>query len=48
MIESKSIRTSPGQNTVQFNTKNLAQGMYHVMIFDSKNNASVHKVMVQH
>lgn len=48
MIESKSINTIPGQNTVQFNTKNLAQGMYHVMIFDSKNNSSVHKVMVQH
>jgi hypothetical protein len=48
MVESKSINASIGANTIQFNTKNLAQGIYNVLIFDSKNNSSVHKIVVQH
>lgn len=48
MIETKSINTSIGQNKIEFNVSNLAQGIYNVLIFDSKNNSSVHKISVQH
>ena len=48
MIETKSINTAIGQNKIEFNVSNLAQGIYNVLIFDSKNNSSVHKISVQH
>ena len=48
MIETKSIKTATGQNKIEFNVSNLAQGIYNVLIFDSKNNSSVHKISVQH
>jgi hypothetical protein len=48
MIETKSIKTTLGTNKITFNVSKLAQGMYNVLIFDSKNNSSVHKITVQH
>jgi hypothetical protein len=37
-----------GKNSIQFKTSGLAAGTYHVILFDSKNNSSVHQVLVQH
>lgn len=48
VIESKSVKMDAGKNSIQFNTSNLAAGTYHVMLFDSKNNSSVHKIVVNH
>jgi hypothetical protein len=48
VVETKSVRLDAGAQTIQFNTSALSSGLYHLMIFDSKNNSSVHKVVVQH
>jgi len=48
VLESKSVSLNAGKNTIDFNAKNLANGMYHVMVFDSKNNSSVHKIVIAH
>jgi len=48
VIESKSVNMQAGKNNLQFNTSALATGTYHLMLFDSKNNSSVHKIQVQH
>jgi hypothetical protein len=48
MIETKSVKTTLGTNKITFNVSKLAQGIYNVLIFDSKNNSSVHKITVQH
>jgi len=48
VIENKSFKAQTGANNFQFNTSRLASGTYHLMLFDSKNNSSVHKIMVQH
>lgn len=48
VIESKSVKMDAGKNSIQFNTSNIAAGTYHVMLFDSKNNSSVHKIIVNH
>jgi hypothetical protein len=48
VIESKSVKMQAGKNTMNFNTSHLASGTYNVMLFDSKNNSSVHQVIVQH
>jgi len=48
VIESKSVNMQEGKNTMSFTTNNLASGVYNVMLFDSKNNSSVHQVIVQH
>lgn len=48
VIESKSVKMNKGDNKISFNTSTLAAGTYHVMLFDSKNNSSVHKILVQH
>ncbi|GBL36303.1 hypothetical protein EMGBS15_18980 [Filimonas sp.] len=48
VIESKSVKMQAGKNAIQFNTSRLAAGTYHVLLFDSKNNSSVHQVEVAH
>ena len=48
MIETKTVKTTLGSNKITFNVSKLAQGIYNVLIFDSKNNSSVHKISVQH
>lgn len=48
IIDSKVTRLNAGKNTISFNAANLANGVYNVMVFDSKNNSSVHKIIVQH
>jgi hypothetical protein len=48
IVDSKVLRLNTGKNTIQFNAANLANGVYNVMVFDSKNNSSVHKIIVQH
>ncbi len=48
IIESKSVKMDAGKNSIQFKTSGLAAGTYHVILFDSKNNSSVHQVLVQH
>ncbi len=48
IVDSKVLRLNAGKNTIQFNAANLANGVYNVMVFDSKNNSSVHKIIVQH
>lgn len=46
MVASKSFSSAQGKNTIEFDARNLAQGLYHVMIIDSKNNSSVQSVNV--
>ncbi|MGI9190979.1 MAG: T9SS type A sorting domain-containing protein [Chitinophagaceae bacterium] len=48
VIESRRLQTQVGNNTMRFETSSLANGIYHLMIFDSKKNASVHEVLVRH
>lgn len=46
VIEAKSLEMNIGKNTIEFNTTNLASGIYNVILFDSNKNASVHQVVV--
>jgi hypothetical protein len=48
IVESTVQRLNGGKNNIRFNASNLANGIYNVMIFDSKGNSAVHKVVVQH
>ena len=48
IVESTVQRLNGGKNNIRFNAANLANGVYNVMIFDSKGNSAVHKVVVQH
>lgn len=48
IVESKTTNTTIGNNKISFNTSSIAAGVYHIMLFDSKNNSSVHRVVVQH
>lgn len=48
VIASKSIQANQGNNILEFDVRNLAQGVYNVIILDSKNNSSVQKVIVSH
>ncbi len=48
VVASKALRLNTGINTVDFPSASLASGIYHLMLFDSKGNSSVHKVTVQH
>jgi len=48
IVDSKVVKLNAGKNLIQFNAANLSNGIYNVMVFDSKNNSSVHKVIVQH
>lgn len=41
IVCSKSARYTVGNNVLEYNVSDLPQGLYHVMIFDEKNNASV-------
>ncbi|HRG57516.1 MAG TPA: T9SS type A sorting domain-containing protein [Bacteroidia bacterium] len=47
VINSKMSQLKSGTNNIDFDATQLASGIYHVMIFDSKGNSSVHKVVVQ-
>ena len=48
VIETKSVKMQAGNNTMNFNTNNVASGIYNILLFDSKNNSSVHQVIIQH
>lgn len=48
VILSSSKEISAGSNSFELSTKGLANGMYHLMLFDSKNNSHVEQVLVQH
>jgi hypothetical protein len=48
IIESRQLQTNVGNNTMRFETSSLSNGVYHLMIFDAKKNASVHEVIVRH
>jgi len=41
-------QSNVGVNNTELNTQQLASGVYHLMIFDSKNNAHVEKIAIQH
>jgi hypothetical protein len=41
VVRSKASKLASGQNTIEYNIKDLPQGSYNIMIFDEKNNSSV-------
>lgn len=47
MINSKMVQMKSGNNNIEFDATQLAAGMYNIMIFDSKGNSSVNKVVIQ-
>lgn len=47
-VISGATQSNVGVNTLDFNTSSLATGMYHLMLFDSNNNAHIEKIIVQH
>lgn len=48
VISSKAIQATQGKNSIEFDVQNLANGVYNILIFDSKNNSSVQKIVVNH
>ncbi len=48
VVNALTTSVQAGANTIKINTKELANGYYQLMLIDSKNNSSVHKVLVQH
>jgi copper(I)-binding protein len=47
-VASMVSQSNVGTNAVEVNTSKLATGVYHLMVFDSKNSAHVEKIAVQH
>jgi hypothetical protein len=41
IVRSKSSKLGAGQNTIEYNIKDLPQGSYNIMLFDEKSNSSV-------
>ena len=48
LINSAQINATPGKNNIELKVQELANGMYHLMLFDSKGNSHVEQVMVSH
>ncbi|HMN33676.1 MAG TPA: T9SS type A sorting domain-containing protein [Chitinophagaceae bacterium] len=48
IINASSHSIQQGANTITINTKGIANGIYHLMLIDSRNNSSVHKIVIQH
>ncbi len=48
IINASSHSIQQGANTITINTKEIANGIYQLMLIDSRNNSSVHKIVVQH
>lgn len=47
-ISTKSIKATPGKNSFNLDVQNLADGMYHLMMFDEKGNSHVEQIIVSH
>jgi hypothetical protein len=47
VISTLSKKCTVGIQTFDWDTSNLPNGIYHLMLFDSKNNSSVHKLEVR-
>ncbi len=47
IVLNNTAKIASGKNSIQMDIHSLATGIYHLMIFDSKNNSSVHKIVVQ-
>ncbi len=48
VVESTTHKMNTGKNKLTFNVSNLATGIYNVLLFDSKQNVSIHEVIVAH
>lgn len=48
VVMSKSVQIGAGKSNIELNTSKLAAGTYNAVIFDSKNNSSVHQIVVSH
>ncbi len=48
VINSAQINATQGKNNIELNVQELANGMYHLMLFDNKGNSHVEQVMVSH
>lgn len=46
MVSQKVVTVEAGSNTVDFDTKNLASGLYHVVIADKAGNSTVKKLTI--
>lgn len=47
VVNSKMVQMKSGNNNLDFDASQMASGLYNIMIFDSKGNSSVHRVVVQ-
>lgn len=48
VVWSKYADITAGKNSLELNTSKLAAGTYNAVIIDSKNNSSVHKIVITH
>lgn len=46
IVYSNMYKLNTGNNTIQVPVEKLSNGIYHIMLFDNKNNSSVHKVQI--
>ncbi|MBL7774200.1 MAG: T9SS type A sorting domain-containing protein [Chitinophagaceae bacterium] len=48
VIVTNSVKGTQGKNSISINVENLANGIYNVMLFDTKGNSHVEQVVIAH